>query len=113
MIDQTVHDILRIVALIQAIIVCGTTLEIVRRYIPVLRNAQNRKERLLAYHILLIGLSYVAANISVSIDLMVRYGMGWSWRLPTALFIFTSGDLALCLMIWRLVLVRKLYKLGS
>lgn len=109
--ETVIYDLLRTVALVQAAFVSAATLDIVRRYLPVLKTATDRNQRLLAYHIVLIGLSYTGGNVSICIDLMARYGQGWSWRLPLCLFIFSVGDLALCLMIWRLILTRRLLAL--
>jgi hypothetical protein len=109
--DTILIDVLRIVAVVQAIFVIGATSVIIFRYIPIVKVAKDRPTRLLTFHIIAIGFSYILAIISTCFDLVARYNSGMTWRLPVCLVAYGSGNLALWLMIWRLLLVRRLYKL--
>jgi hypothetical protein len=104
-------NFLRIVATIQATFVITATIIIILRYIPIIKVAKDRTERLLAWHVVSLGISFVSANIFICIEFLARYGDFMTWRLPLSLFVFSVGDAGLCLMIWRLVITRKFYQL--
>jgi hypothetical protein len=109
--DIVFLNFLRIVCAVQAVFVAVATAVIVWRYIPLVKVATDRPKRLLAWHIIGIGSSYIAAIVCLCVDMLVRYGYGMTWRLPLDFFVFTSGDAALCLMIWRLLIMRRFYQL--
>lgn len=109
--DIVFLNFLRIVCTVQAVFVAMTTILIVLKYIPILRSATDRPKRLLAWHIVGIGISYTAAIIGLCIDMLVRYDLGMTWRLPLDFFVFTTGDAALCIMLWRLLIMRRFYQI--
>lgn len=102
-------DVLRLVGCLQAFIVVAMTTWIVIRYAAALKDATNRPRRILVYHIICIGVSYITLTVMAVLEMMVRYGSPYTWRAPVALFAFSLGDLALFLMLFRITLMRRLY----
>lgn len=102
-------DVLRILGCIQASIVVCMSSWIIIRYARALKEATDAPRRVLVYHVVCIGLSYIVLTVIATVEIIHRYGSPFTWRTPLGLLAFSLGDLGLFLMLFRIVLMRKLY----
>ncbi len=91
-------DILRKLAFGQAFVIVLMTGWIVVRYARKIVRAP-REERAMPTHIALVGISHIGMAGFIIYDLFERLGQIPSWRIPTALSIFTFSVAAMVFMV--------------
>lgn len=78
-------------------------------YCKNLRTCPDKNRRILTGHIVLIGFSYAILVGSSMYEMMLRYGLAMTWRTPTCAVSLLIGVLAMHLMLWRLILMRRIH----
>lgn len=102
-------NLLRIGVMVMGVYILVIMGIVIGIYCKNLKTSSDRNRRILTGHIILIGTSYGIFICSAITEMMLRYDLPSSWRTPSCLFATLLGMLALNLMLWRLMLMRKIH----